>query len=101
MEFFNSFPLVSILSSQCIKNMMMEEVEGQRLNYFPVSEVLGTDFEWEVQENGSRQSSKERCCGNFREIVPHLGQFYFQQMQKGRMKMVAMELVPEYPSQNI
>ena len=45
MEFFNSFPLVSILSSQCIKNMMMEEVEGQRLNYFPVSEVLGTDFE--------------------------------------------------------
>ena len=27
--------------------MILEEVEGQRLNYVPVSEVLSTDFECE------------------------------------------------------
>lgn len=80
----------------------MEEAEGQRLNYVPVSEVLGTDFECErFRKMEAGRATKKGCCGDFRGIVPHLGQFYFQQIQKGRMKMVAMELVPGYRSQNI
>lgn len=78
------------------KNTMMEKIEEQGLNDVPKFEVLDINFECEGQENGSGKYSQERMLQNFREIVPCPGQCYFQQTQKGRMRMVAMDLVPEY-----
>ena len=70
---------MSILSSLCTKNMMMEEVEGQRLKDVPISEVLGIDFECKrFRKMEAGRTAKKGCCGNFRGIVPCLGQFYFQ-----------------------
>lgn len=74
----------------------MEKIEEQGLNNVPKFEVLETNFEWEGQENGSGTYSQERMLQHFRGIVPCLGQCYFQQTQKGRMRMVALGLVPEY-----
>lgn len=76
--------------------MMVEEIEEQGLKDVPKSEVLYRFGMEEGQENGSRKYSKERMLWNFREIISGFGQFYFQQTRRGRMKMVAMDLVPEY-----
>lgn len=75
---------------------MTQKIEEQGLNDVPKFEELDIHFECEGQENGSGKYSRERMLQNFREIVPRLGQCYFQQTQKGRMRMVAMGLVPEY-----
>ena len=83
MEFFNSFPLVSILSNQCIKNMMMEEVEGQRLNYVPVSEVLGTDFECErFRKMEAGRAAKKDAVGISEKLFHILGNFIFSRCKK-------------------
>lgn len=80
----------------------MEETEEQRLKDVPKSEVLDKDFECErfrKMETGS--IAKKGCYRNFAEIIPCLGQFSFQLTRKGRMKMVAMDLVPEYLSRRL
>ena len=83
MEFFKSFSLVSILSSQCIKNMMMEEVEGQTLNYVPVSEVLSTDFECErFRKMEAGRAAQKDAVGISEELFLFLGNFIFSRCKK-------------------
>lgn len=76
---------------------MVEEMGERRLTDVPRSEILDMTFGCErVRKMEAGSIAKKNMFHDFKEIIPCLGQFYFQQSQKGRMKMVAMAVVLEY-----